>query len=120
MNEIKEEFTDVCICMDILGESYIDREIYNSKIDRWIHRLKERNEKMTDLRQCRYCKGKAMQKTKEGRNYIGTPGWISVCYCTMCGMQVEAFNENSLIAEEKAADWWNRGIYDAKSDQLNN
>lgn len=69
---------------------------------------------MNELRPCRYCHGKAKQYTKEGRNYIGALGWVSVCYCVMCGMQVEAFNENPIIAEEKAVGWWNRGIYDLK------
>jgi len=32
----------------------------------------------------------------------------------MCGMQVEAFDESPIKAEEKAAGWWNRGIYDVK------
>ena len=41
MDEIREEFTDVYICMDILRELYIDRQVYNSKIERWLHRLKE-------------------------------------------------------------------------------
>lgn len=45
MDEIREEFTDVYICMDILRELYIDRQVYNSKIERWLHRLKERSEK---------------------------------------------------------------------------
>ncbi len=71
---------------------------------------------MINLRPCRYCKGKAKQNIKEGRNNIGDNGWVSVCCCTICGMQVEAFNQLPSIAEERAADWWNRGIYDTKTD----
>lgn len=32
----------------------------------------------------------------------------------MCGMQVEVFDESPIKAEEKAVDWWNRGIYDRR------
>lgn len=34
-------------------------------------------------------------------------------YCSRCGMQVEGFDTDPIAAEKKAADWWNRGIYDA-------
>ena len=67
-----------------------------------------------ELVRCRYCRSMGKQYTHEGRNYIGAPGWVSVCYCMMCGTQVEAFDESPIRAEEKAASWWNRGIYDAR------
>lgn len=71
---------------------------------------------MNELRACRYCHGKAKRYTREGRNYIGEECFVSTCYCMMCGMQVEAFDESPMIAEEKAADWWNRGIYDRRKE----
>ena len=69
---------------------------------------------MTELAPCRYCDGGIKQYTHEGRNFTGQPGYISVCYCTRCGMQVEAFDENPIEAGRKAACYWNRGIYDRR------
>lgn len=37
---IQEEMTDVLLCMNVLGELYIDKEQYNRKLDRWMQRLK--------------------------------------------------------------------------------
>lgn len=68
---------------------------------------------MTDLKDCRYCGGKAKYYTHEDINRAGEPGYKSVCYCSRCGMQVEGFDTDPIVAERKAADWWNRGIYDA-------
>ena len=54
------------------------------------------------LNPCRYCDGKIKQYTHEGRNFTGRQGYISVCYCTRCGMQVEAFDESPIEAERKS------------------
>lgn len=69
---------------------------------------------MNELRLCRYCGGKPRQYTREGRSFTGELGWISACYCMYCGAKVEAFNADPIEAERKAADWWNRGILDAR------
>ena len=69
---------------------------------------------MTDLKDCRYCGGKIKQYTHEGRNFTGRQGYRSVCYCTRCGIQVEAFDGNPIEAERKAEGYWNRGIYDRR------
>lgn len=68
------------------------------------------------LKPCRYCGGKIKQYTHEGRSFIGQHGYISVCYCICCGMQVKAFDENPIEAERKAAGYWNRGIYDGRQE----
>ena len=67
-----------------------------------------------NLKPCRYCDGKIKQYTHEGRNFTGRQGYISVCYCTRCGIQVEAFDGNPIEAERKAEGYWNRGIYDRR------
>lgn len=73
---------------------------------------------MTELVKCRLCKGQAKQYTHEDRKWDGTPGWISVCYCMRCGIQVSAFSEQPIKAEEKAAGYWNRTIYDAGNKKM--
>ncbi len=49
---IQEEMTDVLLCMDVLGELYIDKEQYSKKLDRWTQRLKSAEEN----RKCLNCK----------------------------------------------------------------
>ena len=59
---------------------------------------------MTELIKCRLCGGKGKQYTHEDRKWDGNPGWISVCYCMRCGIQVSAFSEQPLKAEERRRD----------------
>lgn len=40
LDNIKEEITDVMLCVDTVGYLY-DPEIYRQKLDRWYNRLKE-------------------------------------------------------------------------------
>lgn len=69
-----------------------------------------------ELKKCRLCGGSAKQYTHEDRNVIGVSGWISVCYCVMCGIQVSAFDKvDPMKAEQRAAGYWNREIYDGRS-----
>lgn len=71
---------------------------------------------MQTLDLCRCCGGKASHYTKQGiiRDQNGErEGWISTCYCIFCGTKVRAYKDSPIEAERKAADWWNRGIYDA-------
>ncbi len=63
---------------------------------------------MNELSLCRSCGGKASHYTKHERE-----GWITTCYCIYCGSKVRAYRDDPQEAERKAADWWNRGIYDA-------
>ena len=71
---------------------------------------------MNELSLCRVCGGKASHYTKQGiiRDQYGErEGWITTCYCIYCGSKVRAYRDDPQEAERKAADWWNRGIYDA-------
>ena len=71
---------------------------------------------MQTLDLCRSCGGKASHYTKQGiiRDQDGErEGWITTCYCIFCGNKVRSYNDDPQEAERKAADWWNRGIYDA-------
>lgn len=71
---------------------------------------------MTELSLCRCCGGSARYYTKEVviRDRIGErQGWKCTCYCIYCGTKVSAEDDDPQEAERKAADWWNRGIYDA-------
>ena len=68
-----------------------------------------------NLRRCRYDGEEAVLMSREGRNAIGTMGFVSQCVCTYCKVSVWAWSRKSKEdAEEQAVSYWNRGIYDGK------
>lgn len=71
---------------------------------------------MQPLNFCRECGGKAGYFTRYGiiRDRHGERrGYVATCYCIFCGRKVRAYADKPQEAERKAADWWNRGIYDS-------
>lgn len=43
LSAIREEMTDLRLCLDVLGERYVDADIYDSKLTRWVERLDKLN-----------------------------------------------------------------------------
>lgn len=122
MENIKEELTDVKICLDTIGDKYIDEFTYRSKLDRWVTRIEDEYSRRqldmtatdTELALCRYCRSTAVQYVNKDRNVMGDEGFKSVCYCSLCHASVEAFDKDEAKAIQKAQGYWNRGILDAK------
>ena len=68
------------------------------------------------LKKCRYCSGEARQIVRQGRNFIGTMGFVSECYCTRCKKSVFAWATTEEEALEQSESYWNRGTYNAKQE----